>query len=304
MIFFISRGSFKPVRRPRSLLLFLLLWTVAIEAGANDLVDRLNKTWLGPTRGRYYKTSDQYETLVEKLTNHSQYNTTDDFEKSLQLDGDDSSTPATIPQDIIPSPSAAPPTMKKKPTRAPVALPTASPRKPSSTVAMPVQKPSLFATLPVVPPVKFPININCGFTTQDWYDKNTKILWHVDDYFQGNGSLPITEDFCGSKDALYCSYRLGFSIKYKIPVISKQAKYKVTMHFVEKVKSRSNQRPMNITIGDKVVATNFDIFNLIGGKDKRGSITFNSPLVSGILPIEISAVTSKAIVSGIVIERA
>jgi Malectin domain len=151
-----------------------------------------------------------------------------------------------------------------------------------------------------------PIRINAGFTSGDWIDPKTKLKWKLDNSYDSKSSTQgIVENFCGGTEAIWCSYRQGMIVTYKIRVLDARERYKITLFVDEPMFSVPNARLFDVYVEGVLVRSKVDPFVLSGGKNKMANITIalNDRVMDGYLNIMLKANgIQKALVNGILIE--
>ncbi len=152
--------------------------------------------------------------------------------------------------------------------------------------------------------VSGPVSINAGGDSEGSFFADTN--------FSGGNVTSTTATIDTSlipapvpPQAVYQTAREGVS-KYTITGLVPDATYKVTLHFAETQWSGPGERRFNVSINNKPVLTNFDIFASAGAKNKAIEESFTvaaDPLSGGIVVGLTAGSTGQPTISGIVVTQ-
>ena len=106
----------------------------------------------------------------------------------------------------------------------------------------------------------------------------------------GQAGVSATDDA-----RLYDSYREGGDFSYAIPLPA--GKYKVTLHFIEPVATKSNERVFEVKANGTVALRKVDVFAAARGKLKPYSRSFTVDVENGALTLEFHAIKGQALIS-------
>jgi Malectin domain/IPT/TIG domain len=152
--------------------------------------------------------------------------------------------------------------------------------------------------------VTLPFRINSGNTTTIYTDPSTNKVWLQDQYFMGNevwNGCPEAARTGFSLASHLCQTRQRSSFEYNIPVPF-NGQYKLTLYFVETIKTASRTRLFNVRVEGITLISSLDVFALAGGRMRPLVRTLTATVADGFLTIRFSGRTDKAMVSAIEIE--
>ncbi len=125
--------------------------------------------------------------------------------------------------------------------------------------------------------------------------------WLPDSYFTGGALYSTTANIPGTTDdILYQTERYGTSLSYRLPVAN--GNYEVILHFAEIYFTAAGKRVFNVTIEGSLVASNLDIWALIGSNGPLVR-TYTKAVSDGYLDIGFSAVKDNAKISAIEVRK-
>ncbi len=135
------------------------------------------------------------------------------------------------------------------------------------------------------------VRIRCG--AEEPYTDHTGNTWDADHYFSGgtsvatpvaaNNAQPTADD-----QALYQSARAGADFTYEIPV--NPGVYAVRLKWAETTFEWAFERPMNVTINDRLMLQNFDVCHAARGPNQAYERVFRHlvPNAGGLLVIHFT----------------
>ncbi len=105
-------------------------------------------------------------------------------------------------------------------------------------------------------------------------------------------------------EAVYQTYRLGYSFAYSLTGLTPSAAYTLRLHFADPSSTAAGQRQFDVTVNGTAALTNFDIFAAAGGPDQ--AVVESLPVTAnaqGQLAIGFSQGTAgQALVNGIEVD--
>jgi DNA-binding protein len=152
--------------------------------------------------------------------------------------------------------------------------------------------------------VLLPFRINCGNTTTSYTDPSTSKVWAIDQYFTGSevwNGCPEAARLGVNLASHLCQTRQRSIFEYRIPV-SYSGAYKVTLHFVETLRTAAATRVFSIRAEGITILRNLDVYSITGGRMIPYVRTFNVTVNDGILTLRASATIDRAMISAIEIE--
>ncbi len=136
----------------------------------------------------------------------------------------------------------------------------------------------------------------------------TPFVYDTDFSGGSTGSTAATISTSGvtnpAPEAVYQTYRLGYSFAYSLTGLTPSAAYTLRLHFADPSSTAAGQRQFDVTVNGTAALTNFDIFAAAGGPDQ--AVVESLPVTAnaqGQLAIGFSQGTAgQALVNGIEVD--
>ena len=144
-----------------------------------------------------------------------------------------------------------------------------------------------------------PLRVNAG--ENDVYTDSLGKEWLSNDGLSGGrSSFRDNEIAQTDNDPLYQSEYYGQDFDYSQNVAN--GSYDVTLHFAETVFYRAGQRVFDVSVEDRLILDNFDIYTEAGGKDIALERTFTVGVNDGSIDLDFLAEVNNAKISAIEIK--